>query len=60
MDTRTTSLKPGFHMIAAKDLSDRSDNDRGDRNVVAAIAELFSLSDRSGHMETRLNKAIVL
>ena len=46
--------------------SDRSDNDRWDTtssisaNVVAAIAELFSLSDRSGHMETRLNKAIVL
>ena len=45
--------------------SDRSDNDRWDTtssisaNVVAAIAELFSLSDRSGHMETRLNKAIV-
>ena len=36
MDTGTTSLKPGFHMIAAKDLSDRSGNDRGDRNVVAA------------------------
>lgn len=42
MDTRTTSLKPGFHMIAEKELSDRSDSDRGDRNVVAAIAELFS------------------
>ena len=53
MDTRTTSLKPGFHMIAAKDLSDRSDNDRGDRNVVAAIAELF-FSDRSDPMETGL------
>ena len=53
MDTRTTSLKPDFHMIAAKDLSDRSDNDRGDRNVVAAIAELF-FSDRSDPMETGL------
>ena len=53
MDTRTTSLNPGFHMIAAKDLSDRSDNDRGDRNVVAAIAELF-FSDRSDPMETGL------
>ena len=53
MDTGTTSLKPGFHMIAAKDLSDRSGNDRGDRNVVAAIAELF-FSHRSDPMETGL------
>ena len=29
-------------------------------HIIAAVAELFSLSDRSGHMETRLNKAIVL
>ena len=29
-------------------------------HIFAAVAELFSLSDRSGHMETRLNKAIVL
>ena len=53
MDTRTTSLKPGFHMIVAKDLSDRSDNDRGDRNVVAAIADLF-FSHCSDPMETGL------